>query len=280
MPTEPVAHDTSAPAGPDGSAARARTGQVVPSVLRAARMLDAFADGPAEATLAALSRRLELPRSSTLSLCNSLVEAGLLERGHDGAYRLGPHILELSRAFLRQTDLHTEFQRAVAELDVLPEQTIVCAVLRDHDVVYIGRRPGSIPLGVSYEVGMSLPAHCAASGLAMLSAMPDEWLTEHYSEPREAPLRPLTSRSITTVAELRDRVTEIRPAGYAIDDEETALGMICVGVAVRDSTAAPVGAVAVSLAKGAMPRRQIRAVAAEVQRLAHRISTGLGAPPA
>src|SRR5580704_15313095 len=99
-----------------------RTGQVVPSVIRAGAILDALASGPPTATLAALSQRLGYPRSSTLALCNSLVVAGLLLRDADGAYRLGPHTLELSRAYLGRTDLLSEFRRAVAEDSFLPDQ--------------------------------------------------------------------------------------------------------------------------------------------------------------
>lgn len=279
MPPRTVAQKASdTPLGPGTVGDGRRGGQIVPSVVRAVRILNALADGPAEASLASLSRRLELPRSSTLSLCNSLVETGLLERGPSGGYRLGPHVLELGRSFLRQADLHSEFRRALAELNVLPEQTVVCAVLRDRDVVYIGRRPGSYPIGVSYEIGMRLPAHCAASGLAMLASMADDELIDRYAPVVENGLEALTSHSITSVPALLERLREVRRRGYAIDDEETALGMLCVGVAIHDDSGRAVGAVAVSLAKGALPKREVRTVATEVQRLADRISTGLGAP--
>ena len=170
-------------------------GQVVPSVLRAGRILDELASGEPRATLASLSLGLGIPRSSTLALCNSLVEIGLLARDPDGLYRLGPHTLELSRAFLGQTDFHSEFQRAVPELGVLPEQTLVCAVLRGRDVVYIGRRPGTSPLGVSYEIGMRLPAHCTATGLSILGSLPEAEVGELYEG---AELEQLTARSLGT----------------------------------------------------------------------------------
>jgi DNA-binding IclR family transcriptional regulator len=257
---------------------RGRGGQVVPSVIRAVRILNALAAGPSQASLASLSRRLQLPRSSTLALCNSLVQTGLLARNPDGSYRMGPHVLELSRSFLHQTDLHSEFQRVVSELNVLPEQTVVCAVLRERDVVYIGRRNGTYPLGVSYEIGMRLPAHCTASGLAMLSTMSDAELSGRYADPEGDGLVTLTARSISSVPELLARVADVRRRGYAVDDEETALGMLCIGMAVRDSTNSAIGAVAVSMAKAALQEREVPSVAADVQRLAARISTGLGAP--
>jgi DNA-binding IclR family transcriptional regulator len=273
MPEPPVAQEQ-LKAGDGDRPAR----QIVPSVLRAVRILNALAEGPGDAGLAALSRRLDLPRSSTLALCSSLVETGLLERDRAGNYRLGPHVLELSRSFLRQADLHTEFQRALAELNTLPQQTIVCAVLQERDVVYIGRRPGSFPLGVSYEVGMRLPAHCAASGLVMLSSLSEAALLERYAGLHDGRLEALTPKSITSVPALAARVAEVRRVGYALDDEETALGMLCIGVAVHDSAGRAVGAVAVSLTKGAFAKREVKAVAAEIEQLAGRISERLGAP--
>jgi DNA-binding IclR family transcriptional regulator len=247
-------------------------------VIRAVRILNALAAGPSTASLASLSRRLQLPRSSTLALCNSLVETGLLIRSADGSYRLGPQVLELSRSFLNQTDLHSEFQRVVAELNVLPEQTVVCAVLRDRDVVYIGRRNGTYPLGVSYEIGMRLPAHCTASGLAMLSTMSDAELADRFEGSETDGMVTLTARSISSLPELLERVADIRRRGYAVDDEETAVGMLCIGVAVRDDANKAIGAVAVSMAKAALQEREVPSLAADVQRLAGRISTGLGAP--
>jgi IclR family transcriptional regulator, blcABC operon repressor len=262
------------------AAAPAGGGQVVPSVLRAVRILDSFADGPPTANLTSLSRRLGLPPSSALALCNSLVQAGLLQRDPDGAYRLGSHALELSRSFLRQTDLHSEFQRALTEADALRPVTVVCAVLQGRDVVYIGRRDGTQPVAVTYEVGLRLPAHCAASGLAMLSELSDAELAERYPPADRAGLPTLTPRSISTVEELYARLAQVRRRGYAVDDEETALGMLCVGVAIRSAGSTPAGAVAVSLPKASARKRELPVLAADVGRLAARISGALGAPPA
>jgi IclR family transcriptional regulator, blcABC operon repressor len=253
-----------------------RSGQVVPSVLRASRILDALASGSPTATLASLSRQLGYPRSSTLALCNSLVDAGLLLRDADGSYRLGPHILELSRAFLGQTDLLSEFHRVVGESSFLPEQTLVCSVLRGRDVIYVGRRPGTSPLGVSYEIGLRLPAHCTASGLAMLSALGEAELDSLYGGTEE--LEQLTARSVSTLTELREQLAATRERGYAIDDEETALAMLCIGAAVRDDSGTTVGAVAVSMPKGARSSGELAADADELKGLATQISRGLGAP--
>ncbi len=253
-----------------------RTGQVVPSVIRASRILDALASGSPTATLASLSRRLGYPRSSTLALCNSLTDEGFLLRDAEGSYRLGPHILELSRAFLGQTDLLSEFRRVVAESSFLPEQTLVCSVLRGRDVIYVGSRTGTSPLGVTYGIGLRLPAHCTASGLAMLSVLDDTELDGLYDDVAE--LERLTPHSVSTIGKLRARLAETRERGYALDEEETALGMVCIGAAVRDDAGNTVGAVAVSMPKGARSSPELARDANEVTRLAERVSRALGAP--
>ena len=66
------------------SATPSRPRQVVPSVIRASRILDTLASGPPKASLASLSRQLGYARSSTLALCNTLVDTGLLRRDAEG----------------------------------------------------------------------------------------------------------------------------------------------------------------------------------------------------
>lgn len=256
--------------------ARTSTGQVVPSVQRAIRILNALAAGPSEASLASLSRRLQLPRSSTLAICNSLVESDMLARSSDGMYRLGPHLLELGRSMLGQIDLHSEFERVLDQLGVLTDQTVVVGVLREDDVVYVGRRSGRYPLGISYEIGMRLPAHCTATGLAILAELTDDTIRARYANREDPDLPTLTPRSIASVPQLRERLQQVRQTGYAVDDEETNVGIICVGAAVHDNGAQVAGAVSVAMPKAAVHEREIRSVAADVQRLASGVSAALG----
>jgi DNA-binding IclR family transcriptional regulator len=66
--------------------------------------------------------------------------------------------------------------------------------------------------------------------------------------------------------------------GYAVDDEETAVGMHCVGAAVRDSSTHVAGAVSVAIPKAAVHEREVPSIAADVQRLASTVSSALGGP--
>jgi DNA-binding IclR family transcriptional regulator len=254
--------------------------QSVPSVRRAVAMLNVLASGPPSATLASLSKTLGIPRSSALALCNTLVATGLMRRAPDGSYRLGAHTLELSRAYLGQTGLHAEFERAVGELGTIADYTLVLSVLDGTDVVYVGRRNGSQAAGVTYELGMRLPAHCTASGKAMLCQLAPDDVRQRYRIARGATLPALTAKSITSVSELIADLSLCQKRGYATDDEETALGMFCVGAAIRDDADRIAGAVALSLVKAAVDADGLERTANEVVRIAARISAALGAPRA
>jgi DNA-binding IclR family transcriptional regulator len=252
--------------------------QRVPSIDRAVKILNLLAAEPGSVGLASLSKRLQFPRSSTLALCNSLVEARLVVRDAAGSYRLGPHILALSRGYLAQTDMLNEFQRAYTDLKVLPKHNLVLGVLDATDVVYVGRRLGLTPVGVPYETGMRLPVNCTASGKALINEFGEDEIRALFNDEYSDGLPALTPQSITDIEALIEDLAQASEQGYTVDDDETALGMLCVGAAVRDGSTRIVGAVAASMVKTEIKTVNLPKYGTEIIRLANRISVGLGYP--
>jgi len=94
----------------------------------------------------------------------------------------------------------------------------------------------------------------------------------------DRPLQRLTRHSVDSADALGRQLARFRRQGYAVDDEETAEGMHCLGApvfAARGPEA--VAAVAVSAIKAAVtPARRTELIAA-IQELARRMSERLGA---
>lgn len=219
----------------------------VPSVIKAVQILDLLAAAREPLTLAELTLRLSLPKSSVLALASSLARTGLVHRAGNGAYQLGTHLVDLAHAYLSNIDLTREFASIWDALAMLPGEGVVLAVQDGRDVVYIACRNGNLPLGVTYRIGMRLPANCTATGKALLSTLPDERIRALY---RGAPLRQLTARSHKTLKALLADLHEARQNGYAVDDEEVQEGMYCIGAPVFDASGSyAVAAVAVSTLK-------------------------------
>ncbi len=250
---------------------------VIPSVLKAARMLDVVAASRNPFSLAELSKTLALPKSSTLSICTSLAQAGLLTRFDDGTYHLGTHLVDLAYAYLSRTDLTQEFGRAWDSLHMMPEESAVLAVMDGTDVVYVACRNGSQPFALTYRIGMRLPAHCTATGKAFLSTMTGEQVRQHY---RGKKLERLTPNSLTTLKSLLPNLETARKNGFAVDDEEAREGMLCYGAPIFDASGRQaVAAVALSMMKTAGAARAADLAAKTVHELAELMSHRLGMIP-
>jgi DNA-binding IclR family transcriptional regulator len=83
----------------------------VAAVDRALSILDAFAEHDQKLTLAELSKRTKLYKSTVLRLTKSLEKFGYLRRSEEGAYRLGSKVLFLGSLY----------QRHFRTLDLVPQ---------------------------------------------------------------------------------------------------------------------------------------------------------------
>jgi IclR family transcriptional regulator, blcABC operon repressor len=242
----------------------------VPSVLKAARLLDELASSREALTLGELAVRLDLPKSSTLGLCTSLTVSGLLRRFDDGSYHLGSHLVDLAHAYLSRTDLTREFEQALDTLKVFDEEGAVLAVRDGSDVVYVACRNGHLPVGVTYRIGMRLPVSCTATGKALISTLDDQEIRQLYRGRR---LPRLTGKSCRSLAALLDDIHGVRAQGYATDNEETRDGMCCIGVPIADPAGGPaLAAVAVSMLKGTGTPRKREQVVGTLQDLARMLA--------
>ncbi len=257
---------------PAGAVAGA--GRWVPALTRASQILDVVMAAEQPQTVSTLARDLGLPKSTVHGLCATLVHLGLLTRRDGNSFRLGPHVMRWASAFLARTDLTAEFSALWDDLQVLTNETITLSVLDGADVVYIGCRNSSSPLGISFRIGMRLPAAFTATGKAIMSTMRESQVREIMSRPWP---EPLTSRSVRSINALLRELRDSRERGYSIDDGQTREGMYCFGTAVRDSANQAVAGVAVSLLAEKVDEATMQLAARSIQTIARKLSIRLGA---
>lgn len=246
----------------------------VPALMRGSKILDAVMASEQPLTVSDLARRLDLPKSTVHGLCATLVDLGLLTRRNGNSFRIGPHVMRWASAFLGQTDLTAEFAALWDNLDVLTDETITLSVLDGDEVVYIACRNSASPLGITFRIGMRLPAAFTATGKALLSTMPDDNVRAIMS--RQWP-SPLTPRSVTNIESLLRELEETRRRGFSIDNGQTREGMYCFGTTVQDSTNTAVAGVAVSLLATRVDIATTKLAASSIQKIARQLSARLGA---
>jgi DNA-binding IclR family transcriptional regulator len=195
-----------------------------PAVVRAVRILSYLAERPHAQRLTAIAGAVGIPVSSTAAICNALEAERMIVRRNEG-YVLGPLNVELAQRFLSQLQPLSAFADVVADHQHLRHETVQMALLDGFDMLYVARRDSDQPLLISSAVGKRLPVNCTAVGKASLALLPPE----QRVLPEQLPV--LTEHSIDDPRALAAAVEEAAERGYAVDDEETSLGVMCFGVA-------------------------------------------------
>ncbi|MDY0309333.1 MAG: IclR family transcriptional regulator [Castellaniella sp.] len=249
-----------------------------PAVARASAVLDLLARAGRPVTLAELARTLQLPKSSLHGLCATLEQLNLITRLEGGQMTLGPHVMMWANAFMARLDITQEFFASWDDMRILPEETITLSVRDGAEVVYIACRNGKHPLGLSFHAGMRLPAVYTATGLAMLSTLPDSSIRKLFGGTGHAWPEPLTAKGVRDAESLITELQRTRQRGYSLDHECVREGMYCYGAPVFDSRhPEAVAGVAVSIRSlEANPALEARAGQA-IRKLADRLSERLGA---
>jgi IclR family transcriptional regulator, blcABC operon repressor len=244
----------------------------VPAVHRAATVLDFLATSSDPVGFGQLAAAVDMPRSSLHNVCMALVDTGLIERGADGRFQIGLRVVELARARLARTELVGTFLEACRELGGI-EETLVLGVLSGIDVVYVGVVNADRPLAVRYQIGMRLPAWSTGTGKAILSTLSEQAVKQLLTSVGS------DAAAKTPVPPLEDLLAELqltRQRGFSIDDEETAKGMVCIGVPVfEDNEPHARSAIAFSMVK-ASAKPFSTDLTSKLTRLATTVSRRLG----
>jgi IclR family acetate operon transcriptional repressor len=123
------------------------------------------------------------------------------------------------------------------------------------------------PLGVR-----ELP-HTSAAGKAILAELPAA-VTERVAAETDLPQR--TPNTIRTLPALLAELDGVRERGFAVDDEEDALGVMCVAAAFFDHTGQVAGALSATGISRDIGARGLDALGGDVRAAAGRVTALLG----
>lgn len=240
------------------------------TLMRGLDVIEALVDGPL--SLAELSARLGLTRSTAHRLATSLVERGYVAPGAQSGYRLGPKLLELgfrAQAELDLVQIARDHLRALADLT---EDTVHLGMIEDASARYLEKIAGRRRINISSRVGDRQPLTSTGLGKALvLDRTPAQWQELFAAEqPHAGP---------DAAAAWLARMTSYAAAGHAFDLEENEDQIRCVAAPVRDASRQIVGAISVSGAAQYMSDERMTALAVAVTETARAISSDLGWTP-
>jgi DNA-binding IclR family transcriptional regulator len=245
---------------------------------RAFAVLDLLGEGRKPMGLAQITTALHLHKSTVHRFLMVLERHRMVERTHEGLYRLGLKLYDLGNRAVQHLDLRDLVQPHLRRLVNETGETAHLCILEKALIVYLEKIEPSRSVRMTSRVGTSNPVYCTSVGKAMLTLLPEQERREVLSRIRYVRLSPKT---IMTEEELLKDLERTRRRGYAMDDEEVEEGVRCVGVAIVNSIGHPVAAVSVSGPSFRMTVQNVRAIAVRLQECVRAIEKDLGyTPPA
>src|SRR5262245_99868 len=244
-------------------------GELGTSVGKALALLAALGSEASLLGVTAVAERAKIPKSTAFRLLRLLEGQRLVERAGT-KYRLGIRVFELgnSIAHCQPRGLRDIALPHLLDVHATTGLTVHLAIRDGLDVVYIEKICGHDRLPAVSYVGGRLPAHCTALGKALLahSRMPP-------SRPSVGWLRPRTPYTIVSQRLFVDELRAVRSAGFAIDREESCLGLACVGAPVLDARGEAVAAISLSGRTPRMaPERHAKTVRATAAAIGHAVT--------
>lgn len=249
----------------------------VPTIERTFRVLEALAAHPHGCGISDLSHALGIAKSTTFNILTTLTELGYIYRTDaDNKFHLSLKLFSLGSTVVERLDLRRVSASILQELVDVTGETANLGTIQGDEAVYIECLSGPHLVTVNTFPGKRLPLHSTALGKALLAWLPQEQarailLTSDRQDP--------SSGIAAKVERLLAEFAEVRRLRYAVDNEEDAPGMRCVGAPIFDYTGQVVAAISLTAPTQRMPLEQIPETAVLVVESAQRISRRLGYAP-
>jgi DNA-binding IclR family transcriptional regulator len=251
--------------------AEAPTGAGAQTLMRGLDVIEAVSQGVL--TLAELSQRLDLTKSTAHRLASALIDRGYLAFTPRTGYRLGAKLLELGHLAHAQADLIQVARPHLEALAAASEDTVHLGVLDADRALYLDKVPGRRRVNISSRVGDRQPLSSTGLGKALMLDHPADYWTARFAEDQEAGSPPADAVAWTA------RMKGYAAAGRSYDLEENEDQIRCVAAPVRGADGDIVGAISVSSAAQYMSDDRMALLSDEVVATAGAISRELGWNP-
>lgn len=216
----------------------------VRSLTRALSILRHLAQSDGGMTLTEVADAAGLPPSTTHRLLTTLeAERFVRPDPQAGLWRIGVAAFFVGAAFARSRDKLAMMRPYLVRLMEQSGETTNLFVESEGEAVCLGQIESRHAMRAITGVGGRVRLHSSGSGKALLAHMEEARRRRVLANPV---LPQVTAATITSRDALERALEEVRALGYAVDDEEHALGLRCVAAPVFDETGQPVMAMSIS----------------------------------
>lgn len=237
-------------------------------------ILKSFTPGNLELSVAELSRKVNMPKSTTYRLLKTLSQGGFTEYVRNTRkFHIGTALYTLGSLYLSTTDVLKAANPVIQTINELTSEAVNIAILEGQYITIIQKVEAKHDLRWNTHIGYSTPAYASAIGKALLSELTDEEIDALFTEEK---LKPVTESTIVSKTELRRQLKTIRRTGFGFQKKESVEGIEAVGCVIRDYTGKAVAGVSIAVPMFRMNKNRREKLTALIKMGSDLISYRLG----
>ena len=248
------------------------------SVNRALDVLEALGKAGNEGmTVAGVAEQIGVSKSTAFALLQTLLLRHFVadvRLGGSRRYRLGLSLVFLGDRAAEDVAVSQLAMPVLRDLTALTGLTSRLAILDHGYAVAISRVDAPGILRIASALGQRELPHCSALGKSLLALLPPARVVKLLTQ-TGMPRR--TEYTLVTPAELMTDLLLVAQRGYAFDNEEDNIGVVCIGAAITNREGEGVAAISVTTLKSGMSDEGLHELGRTIRRHADRVSKMLGA---
>ncbi|WP_460062170.1 IclR family transcriptional regulator domain-containing protein [Streptomyces sp. YKOK-I1] len=215
----------------------------IEALARGLEVIAAFAPQRPVMSLSEVAATTGLARPTARRILLTLEELGYV-RSSDKGFALTPRVLDLGAAYIGSLGLWDVARPHMERLVARTGESCSVAQLDGSDIVYVARVAVPKIVTLAVQIGTRFPALQTSLGKVLLAALEPEELERTLAIPTRSGLVP---RWRPGPDERNAALREVRARGWALADEDLALGIRSVAVPLRDGEGRVIAAVNVNV---------------------------------
>ena len=244
----------------------------IPNLAKACEVLNYISNTHGEYKLKDIVAALSIPRTTALRITQTLLRADYLSLTDNEGFTLGPALVQLGVKAVDNVDVRGYARPVLRALSNDTGESSHLAILNGCKSLLIEVADSPRLIRIAARPGTLVDLHCSSTGKVFLAFS--------VPEPRKfcktLDLTPHTSNTHTNIKAVMEGIEQTRREGYAIDDEEYALGVRCLAVPVINAFGKTIAAVGITASTSTFTKAKIPAISKKLKAAAAEISSKMG----
>ena len=215
------------------------------SLNKAIAVIKSFTPQELELGSAEVARKVGISRSTAHRILKALAAAGLLEQDSGTRkYTIGSILYFQGSLYLSTRDVLKTAEPVFKELNEMTGEGLNLSIFDNGYITVVMKILDESSYRLDLRIGSMSPAYSSSMGKTFLSELSEAEIDELY--PKDE-LKPITKKTITSKAELKAQLKQVRESGVAFTREEGTEGIEGVASLIRDSSGKAVAAMSFHL---------------------------------